>query len=59
MTRVVGGGLTAAVAEVGAAVVSGVGVKNFFVEASPRDADNVAFTDDRSGVHDHDDEVVL
>jgi len=59
LARVASGGLTADVAEVGAAVVSGVGVKNFFVEASAGDADDVAFTDDRSGVHDHDDEVVL
>jgi len=44
---------------VGATVVRGVGVENFFVEAGAGNADDVAFADDRSGVDDHDDEVVV
>ena len=51
--------MTADVANVGPAVVGGVAVENLFVEAGAGDADDVAFADDRSGVHDHYDEVVV
>ena len=47
------------VAYVGAAVMDGVGVEDFFVEAGAGDADDVAFSDDRSGVHNYYDKVVF
>ena len=58
MAGVVGGVLAAGVAYVGATVVAGVGVEDFFVEAGAGDADDVAFADDGGGVEDDDDEVV-
>ena len=58
MAGVVGGVLAAGVAYVGAAVVGGIGIEDFFVEAGARDADDVAFADDWGGVEYDDDEVV-
>ena len=58
MAGAAGGVLAAGVAYVGAAVVCGVGVEDFLVEAGARDADDIAFTDDGSGVEDDDDKVV-
>ena len=59
LAGVVGGGLAADVADVGATVVGSVGVENFFVEAGAGDTDDVAFADHGSGVHDDYDEVVF
>ncbi len=54
-----GGGLSAAhVAGVRAAIVGGVGIQDFLVEARLRDPDAIARADDRSCVQ-HDDEQVL
>ena len=59
MAGVVGGGLAAGVADVAAAVVGGVGVENFFVEAGAGDTDDVAFADDGSGIDDDHDKVIF
>ena len=59
MSGIVGCVLAAGVAYVGAAIVGGVGVENFFVEAGAGDADDVAFADNGGGVHDDDDQVVF
>src|SRR5947207_2683051 len=53
----IGGLLAAHVADVGAAVVSGVGVHDFAIEAGLRNAETVAFADDGRGVNDGDDEI--
>ena len=45
------------VADVGAAVVGGVGVHDFAIEAGLRNAETVTFADDRRGVDDGNDEV--
>ena len=53
----IGGLLAAFVADVGAAVVGGVGVHDFAVETGIGDSEAVAFADHRSGVDDGHDEV--
>src|SRR5260370_33404189 len=54
---VVGGLLAAHVADVGAAVVGGVGVHDFEIEAGIGDTQAIAFADYWSGVDDGDDQV--
>src|SRR2546422_8489478 len=54
--EVVGGLLAAHVADVGAAVVGGVGIHDFAVEAGLRNAEAVAFAHDGRGVDDNDEE---
>src|SRR5437879_2778316 len=49
--------LAAHVADVGAAVMGGVRVHDFAIEARLRNAETVAFADDRRGVDDGNDEV--
>ena len=53
----IGGSLPTHVAHIGAAVVSGVRVHDFAIETGLRNAQTVAFADDRRGVDDGDDEV--
>src|SRR5437764_295286 len=53
----IGGLLPTHVAHIGAAVVSGVRVHDFAIETGLRNAQTVAFADDRRGVDDGDDEV--
>ena len=53
----IGGFLAAHVADVRTAVVGGVGVHDFAVEAGVGDAEAVAAADDGSGVDDDDDQV--
>src|SRR5438034_7127143 len=55
--RVVGGLLAAHVADVGAAVVGGVGVHDFAVVAGLRNAEAVTFADDGRSVDNGNDEV--
>ena len=51
--------MAASVSYVRAAVVTGVGVEDFFVEASAGDAHDVAFADDGSGIDDDHDKVIF
>src|SRR5438876_8203303 len=53
----IGSLLAAHVADVGAAVVGRVGVHDFTIETGLRNAETIAFADDRRGVDDGDDEV--
>jgi hypothetical protein len=53
----VGGVLAALIADIGAAVVGGVGVEDFFVVARVWDAEAVAAANDGGGVDDGDDKV--
>ena len=53
----IGGVLAALVADVRTAVMGGVGIENFFVEAGVGNAEAIAAADDRSGVKDGDDEI--
>jgi len=53
----IGGLLAAHVADIRTAVVGGVGVHDFTVQAGVRDAEAVATADDRRGVDDGEDEI--
>src|SRR5947208_2947495 len=53
----IGSLLAAHVADVGAAVVGRVGVHDFTIETGLRNAETIAFADDRRGVDDGNDEV--
>ena len=53
----IGGLLATHVAHIGAAIVSGVRVHDFAIETGLRNAETVAFADDRRGVDDGNDEV--
>src|SRR5260370_402117 len=57
LSGLIGGLLAAPVTGVGAAVVGGIGVHDFAIEAGFGDAEAIAFAGDRSGVDNRDDKV--